>query len=321
MFFKFRNNIVGNDSYKTNELLIKRKRTIITKNGVSKCKYENVYNDKVNCNDLILDCIRNIDKPSGEYHEIVNYNKKLGKGVKIVMTENYETNEITSVALDKLNPRQLMFFTLYNAPEYEDLTFGFKTYLDDVACWLISYGLYGENAYKKYGKLIKRKVCKVDGEKRQKVLVNDEEQATLDDADIETFNNYVERNYPTNRKGYFVFNSTNDFVAVKVLARRVVNMPALKEAQAELVNENLGDTEQRIKDYYLKLDNIFKNTNDEKIRLECLKLGGKWLGMENININGEQKHIIQGIQVAVANGDLKDFDFDTDAFEKVEDNI
>ena len=87
-----------------------------------------------------------------------------------------------------------------------------------------------------------------------------------------------------------------------------------------MVAENLGDTDQRIKDYYLKLDSIYKNTNDDKIRLECLKLGGKWLGMENININTEQKHIIQGIQVAVANGDLKDFDFDEDAFEKVEDN-
>lgn len=319
MFFKFRDNIIGNDKHKFTEPLVIRKRTITTKNGVSKFKYENVYDDKIKCSDLVYDCIRNINKPRGEYHDMVDYNKRLGKGVKIVVSENYEMNEVTSVALDKLNPRQLMFFTLYNAPEYQDLTFGFKTYLDEVACWLIAYGLY-DNYYKKYGKLIKRKICKSDGEKIQKVFVDGVENATLDDTDIETFNNYIERTFSTNRKGYFIFNSPSDYVAVKTQARRVANSPAIKEAQAELVAENLGDTDQRIKDYYLKLDSIYKNTNDDKIRLECLKLGGKWLGMENININTEQKHIIQGIQVAVANGDLKDFDFDEDAFEKVEDN-
>lgn len=316
MFFRFRSDIVHKDKFKARELLIKTKRVIKTTNGISKFNYVKIYPTKIECSDLVLDCLRNIDNKKGEYHEIVEQNRKLGKGVKIVMSENYQEQEITSVALDKLNPRQLMFFTLYNAPDYEDLTFGFKTYLDELACWLIAYGCH-DNLYKSYGKLIKRKVVKIDGEPRQKVLVDGIETATLEDGDVDTFNKYIENNF-TNRKGYFVFNSTQSYVSAKQQARRVANMPLIKEAQAELINENLGDTDQRIKDYYLKLDTIYKNTKDEKIRLECLKLGGKWLGMENININGEQKHIIQGIQVAVANGDLKDFDFDEDAFEKVD---
>lgn len=285
--------------------------------GKVRYKYEKVYKDTINCNDLLVDCIRNQDKEKGEFHNLVEFNKKKGREVTVVANENYENIEITkNKSLDKLQPRQLMFFTLYNAPEYKDLLINVKTYLDEVACWLISYGLY-EDTYKQYGHIVKRKVRKVSEGYITKIYEDDNQVDEFEGSDIKDFERYVEHNYMC-RKGNFVFNTQMDFVKVKQLARSVINSVAFKEAQNELVKESLADTETRIKDYYIKLDEIYKNTQDEKIRLECLKLGGKWLGMEHLNLNTEQNHIIQGIQVAVANGDLKDFDFDEDLFEKVE---
>lgn len=304
----------GIELYKS---LYKIERTKITNNGKVRYKYEKIYSDRINCDDLLADCIKNQDKTRGQFHDLVEYNEKKGKEVNVYMTENYEEFDITKgKSLVKLQPRQLMFFTLYNAPEYKDLLLNVKTYLDEVACWLISYGLY-EDAYKQYGHIIKRKVRKHGDTFITKVLEDDNQVDEFEGNDIKEFERYVEHNYMC-RKGNFVFNSQMDFVKVKQLARSVVNSSAFREAQNELVKESLVDTDTRIKDYYMKLDEIYKNTQDEKVRLECLKLGGKWLGMEHLNLNTEQNHIIQGIQVAVANGDLKDFDFDENLFEKVD---
>lgn len=282
-------------------------------------RYNKIYNNKIDCENLLCDCIKHVGDKRGEFHDMVKYNRKKGKGVSIIVRDNNQEYEVAKAdKLEKLQPRQLMFFTLYNAPEYKDLTLNITTYLDEVACWLVSYGFY-ESAYKRYGKILKRKV-KYDKESKeyyQDIYSDDTCIGTISGKDEKDFYAYLDNNYVC-RKGNFVFNSQMDFVQVKNLAKSVVNSVRFKDAQQELVSTNLGDTQTRIKDYYLKLDEIYKNTNDPKVRLECLKLGGKWLGMEQINISTEQNHIIQGIQVAVANGDLKDFELDEDLFEKVE---
>lgn len=283
-------------------------------------KDEVYFSDRISVEDLLKDCVMNISNAKGDFHKMIKYNKKEGKGVSIVAKkDNIEYEVMSSKSLEKLSPRQLMFFTLYNAPDYKDLVIDCTTYLDEVACWLVSYGFF-EETYKKYGTIIKRRLKKdYETNEAYQEIVDSEGHtiAGIGGVSLKDFHQFLNENFIC-RKGNFVFNSQADFVKIKNLAKSIVNSLAFKEAQKELIETNLGDTQTRIQDYYLKLDEIYKNTNDPKVRLECLKLGGKWLGMEQINISTEQNHVIKGLQVAIANGDLKDFDFDEDLFEKVE---
>lgn len=280
-------------------------------------KYKNMFT----CDELLLDCYLNRDKSSGQYHKLVKERKKQGRGVKIVATkDSYRDTTVTETCLDKLNPKNLMFFVLYNAPDYYDIKLGLKTYLDEIATYLVTYGLDQDN-YKKYGKFVSIKKKKVkNGENEEEkyhieleLYIEREYVKTFETKEIQEVYDYLAEEY-SNIKGNFIFNSAKDFITVKRLAKEVTSSKQFKDAMKEMVNECLEDKDVKVQEYYKKLDDIYLEAiaeNDLKTRLECLRLGGRWLGMENYTVNTSQNHIIKGLEAANAEEgiDISDDEF------------
>lgn len=332
MIFRLNPNIVeilnGQRKLQDQKIITKRIKTrvkfIKEKNGESyylKSKLE-ILKKNISSTELLIDCLQHIDKKEGEYHKLVREAKKLGKEVNI-MTSNEKVDDvfITKTALDNLNPKQLMFFVLYNSPDYFDIRLNLTTYLDELSAWLVTYGLANKE-YTKYGKIIsilkkKKEIKNGDFTKDYYYM-----ELYIDDVlikEFETHNtdivyDYISKEY-SNVKGNFIFNDTSKYIEAKTKAKMLVNSKPIIEAMKEMVAESLEDKDYLIQQYYNRLDEIYKNTNDPKIRLECLKTGGKWLGMENVTVNTNQNHIIKGLQAITTDLDV---DIDEEGFAKVD---
>ena len=248
--------------------------------------------------------------------------KKLGKEVNI-MTSNEKVDDvfITKTALDNLNPKQLMFFVLYNSPDYFDIRLNLTTYLDELSAWLVTYGLANKE-YTKYGKIIsilknKKEIKNGDFTKDyyyMELYIDNVYEKEFETHNTDIVYDYISKKY-SNVKGNFIFNDTSKYIEAKTKAKMLVNSKPIIEAMKEMVAESLEDKDYLIQQYYNRLDEIYKNTNDPKIRLECLKTGGKWLGMENVTVNTNQNHIIKGLQAITTELDV---DIDEEGFAKVD---
>jgi hypothetical protein len=206
--------------------------------------------------------------------KVIRKNSKRKKGQVKIMAEVKDGQEVELVndSFEELTIPERIFFILYNSVNYYDEEFGGKTYLNDALCWLIAFAKRDDNV-KEYGRFV---VPDSEGYEPQAI-------------------------YGMSK---FRFHSAEAFMKVRSKARNVLKNHRVVESTKELVNQLLKDPEEARTKYILAVDNLAKTTDSDKVKLECYRVLGNWLGIDRPIAVVNNNLIFKGIESALASEDF-----------------
>lgn len=209
---------------------------------------------------------------------------------------NMGTNKlIVRDSFDKLSNNESIFFWLYNTTNYYDERFGGYTYLDEVLCYLIAYI---RDKADKFGTFTKRKVKDKDAED----FNLDKKVDDIMSDGIQKYDNFAFKDYKS-------------YMNVKRNAEKTLRLPSIMEATKEVVKKSIEDPEYARASLVQKVQDIAKNSESDKVRLEAYKVLGNWLGIDKPIVQNNINVVMSGIE-----NDLQrqGFDFDVSDFKIVE---
>lgn len=208
---------------------------------------------------------------------IIDKNYKIEKGDKVVVKYDKNKEIDYNDVLSKLNTKEQIFYILYNSINYVNEKFGITAYLNEDLAYILAY--IPEENLSKYGRFITKEERKQFEQDYGYDRVLTKQGTTL---------------------GTFEFHNQALYIKIHRQALSLKNNPKIKEANRKLVEYFVGDIEE-IKNLCIKtLVDTIKYTNNEKIRVEALKLAGNWFGVENNTQQAQVDVILQSINASEA---------------------